>query len=106
MGWVVTADDAGAGEIIAQESKSQGTRQTAFDAEIKAVEDVLFLFLKAKHRALIIHSDSTSAIARAGHTGVGPGQQHAIRIHESWEPDPPPYCGHRVGEGPLRSPRE
>jgi hypothetical protein len=30
--------------------------------------------------ALVIHSDSTSAIARVGHTGAGPGQGHAIRI--------------------------
>jgi hypothetical protein len=35
--WVVTADDTGAGEIIAQGSKSLGTRQTAFDAEIRAI---------------------------------------------------------------------
>jgi len=29
---------------------------------------------------LTIHTDSTSAIARAGHTGAGLGQQRAIRI--------------------------
>jgi hypothetical protein len=31
-------------------------------------------------RAVIIHSDSTSAIARVKHTGAGPGQRHAIQI--------------------------
>jgi hypothetical protein len=29
----------------------------------------------------MVHSDSTSAIARAGYTGAGPGQSHALKIH-------------------------
>jgi len=52
-----------------------------FDAEITAVEEALFWFMKVNHRALIIHSDSASTIACAGHTGAGPGQWHAVRIH-------------------------
>jgi len=31
-------------------------------------------------KSLTIHSDSTSAIARASHTGAGPGQQRALEI--------------------------
>jgi hypothetical protein len=29
---------------------------------------------------LSIHSDAQAAIARAGHTGTGPGQEQAIRV--------------------------
>ena len=36
--------------------------------------------LKSLTRSLVIHSDSTSATARAGHTGAGPGRQHALEI--------------------------
>jgi ribonuclease HI len=84
MGWVITEDEEGAGNIIAQGSKSLGTRQTAFDAKITAIEDALFWFLnnRSGFKSLVIHSDSTSAIARAGHTGAGLGQQHAVRIHK------------------------
>jgi hypothetical protein len=31
---------------------------------------------------MVIHSDSTSAIVRANHTGAGPGQQHAVKIQK------------------------
>ena len=37
---------------------------------------------RADRPALVIHSDSTSAIARAGQTGAGPGQHYAIRIQK------------------------
>jgi hypothetical protein len=30
--------------------------------------------------SLVVHLDSTSAIARMGHTGAGPGQEHAVRV--------------------------
>ena len=82
LGWVITADKDGAGEVIAQGNKSLGTRQTAFDAEIAAIDAVTHWYVlnRADRPALVIHSDSTSAIARAGQTGAGPGQQYAIRI--------------------------
>jgi ribonuclease HI len=59
-----------------------GPIQTAFDAEVTAIEGALFWYLNNRNisSSLVIHSDSTSAIARAGHTGAGPGQEHAIRI--------------------------
>jgi len=52
--------------------------------EVAAIEGSLYWFLhnRGEYRALVIHSDSTSAIARAGHTGAGPGQAHAIRIQK------------------------
>jgi ribonuclease HI len=85
MVWVIIEDEMGADNIIAQGSRSLGTRQTAFDTEITAIEDALFWFLNNRStgfKFLVIHSDSTSAIAHASHTGAGPGQQHAVRIHK------------------------
>jgi ribonuclease HI len=80
LGWVITGDDVGAGLTIAQGARTLGTRQTAFDAEIAAIEEVLKWFRSSPYLHIIIHSDSTSAIARAGHTGAGPGQQRAKKI--------------------------
>jgi len=78
---VVTTDDKGAGEVIAQGSKSLGPRQAAFDAEVTAIESALYWFLhnRRDHQALIIHSDSTSAIARASHTGAASNMPSASR---------------------------
>jgi ribonuclease HI len=82
MGWVITKDPQGRGDALAQDSKSLGPIQTAFDAEVTAIEGALFWYLNNRNTSpsLVIHSDSTSAITRAGHTGAGPGQEHAIRI--------------------------
>jgi ribonuclease HI len=79
---VITKDADGKGEVLASDSKSLGPIQTAFDAEVTAIEGALFRYVNNRNisPALIIHSDSTSAMARAGHTGAGPGQEHAIRI--------------------------
>jgi ribonuclease HI len=55
------------------------------DAEVAAIEGVLNCYLRrgSSNSALVIHSDSTSAIARASHTGAGPGEGPAVRI-QSW----------------------
>ena len=45
LGWVITEDVDGAGEVIAQGSESLGTWQTAFDAEITAIERALVRFM-------------------------------------------------------------
>jgi ribonuclease HI len=84
LGWIVTNDDGGTGPIIAKGSRTLGTKQTAFDAEVAAIEEALKWFSAGTSPFLhmTIHSDSTSAIARAGQTGAGPGQQRAIKIHE------------------------
>jgi ribonuclease HI len=82
MGWIITRDPRGEGDAIAQDRKSLGPIQTAYDAEVTAIEGAIFWFLNSRNagRSLTIHSDSTSAMARAGHTGAGPGQEHAVRI--------------------------
>jgi len=46
-----------------------------------AIQEALRWFRSTGFRSLVVHSDSTSAIARAGHTGAGPGQAQATRIH-------------------------
>jgi ribonuclease HI len=80
LGWVITEDDIGVGPAIFQGAKTLGTRQTAFDAEVAAIGEALKWFGSSPYLHLVIHSDSTSAIARAGHTAAGPGQQSAKRI--------------------------
>ena len=82
LGWVITRTNGGSGEVIAQGNKSLGPQQTAFDAEVAAIETALHWFMTGRHgrHALIVHSGSTCAIARAGHTGAGPGQERAVRI--------------------------
>jgi hypothetical protein len=77
MGWIVTRDATGEGEALAQDHKSLSSIQTAYDAEVSAIEGAIFWFLNNRNvgSSVVIHSDSTSAIARAGHTGAGPGRQ-------------------------------
>jgi hypothetical protein len=84
LGWLVTEDDMGKGTIIAQGFKTLGDKQTAFDAELTAVQAVLLWYQDnyIAHRHLIIHSDSQSAIARAEHSGAGPGQRMARSIQK------------------------
>jgi ribonuclease HI len=80
LGSVITGDDTGAGPTITQGARTLGTKQTAFDAEVAAIEEAWKWFGSSPYLHLIIHSDSTSAIARAGHIAAGPGQQTAKRI--------------------------
>jgi ribonuclease HI len=82
LGWVITRDDIGAGPTIAQGAKTLGTRQTAFDAEIAAIKEVLKWFGTSRYLHIIIHSDSTSAISCAGQSGAGPGQQRARKVQD------------------------
>jgi ribonuclease HI len=67
---------------IAEGARNLGGQQTAFDAETAAIEQVVKWFLSSNqdHRHMTIHSDSTSAISRAGHTSAGPGQTTARNI--------------------------
>jgi len=82
IGWIITADPEGIGDAIAQGSESLSTRQTAFDAEVAAILGALAWLTRGGHgwKAITIHSDSTSAIARASHIGAGPGQQRTLEI--------------------------
>ena len=58
-----------------------GTRQTAFDAEAAAIGAAAIWYRQqTQFEHLVIHSDSTSAIARASHSGASPGQKLAKSI--------------------------
>ena len=82
VGWVISSSNDGSGEIIAWDSKSLGGMHTAFDAEVTAIQLAIYWFITNRHgaRSLVVHSDSTSAIERAAHTGAGPGQSQARKI--------------------------
>jgi ribonuclease HI len=79
-GWVIRQDAKGEGPAITQGARNLGSQETAFDAEVAAIEQVIAWFHGASQRHMLIHSDSTSAIARATHTGAGPGQTRARNI--------------------------
>jgi hypothetical protein len=67
-------DSQGAGDTIGQVNKSLGGKQVAFDAEVAAIKEVIrwFELRRRDLPSLIVHFDSTSVIARAGHAGAGP----------------------------------
>jgi ribonuclease HI len=52
------------------------------EAEIAAIEEVLKWLGTSPYLHMIIHSDSTSAISRAGQSRTGPGQQRARKIQD------------------------
>jgi hypothetical protein len=72
MGWIVPRDGTGEGEALAQDHKSLGPIQTAYDAEVSAIEGAIFWFLNNRDMggSLVVRSDSTSAIAKVGHCNV------------------------------------
>ena len=75
FGWLITMDDKGAGPTIAQGPKTLGNRQVAFDAEVAAIEAVVEWYQhQDQFLHMVIHSDSTSAIARMCNSGAGPRQ--------------------------------
>ena len=57
-----------------------GGRQTAFDAEVAAIEATVDWYQWSDFQHLVVHSDSTSAIARMCHGGAGPGQGPARNV--------------------------
>jgi ribonuclease HI len=80
LGWVITSDNQGAGPVIDQGSKTLKGKRVAFGTEIIAIEEALKWYQNSSLQHLIIHSDSTSAIARASYSGAGPGQRLAKAI--------------------------
>jgi hypothetical protein len=60
-----------------------GRRQAAFDAELAGIKASLSWLLQGSFKHMVIHSDSTSATARASHAGSGPGQSMARDIRKS-----------------------
>jgi hypothetical protein len=63
-------------------SPTFGTRQIAFDGKVAAMEEALRWYETSRYRHMTIHSDSTSAIARAGQSGAGPGQERSRKIQQ------------------------
>jgi len=82
FGWCVTSDDLGLGPILASSFKSLGKRQTAYDAEVSAIEGAATWYQDSDFQHMVIHSDSTSAIARVQHPGAGPAQAQALRVYQ------------------------
>ena len=83
FGWVITTDDKGAGPAIAQGSRTLGNRQVAFDAEVAAIEAAVVSYQhQDRFLHMVVHSDSTSAIARMCHSGAGPGQGPATNVNQ------------------------
>jgi ribonuclease HI len=80
FGWIVTEDDKGKGPPIAQGSDNLGSQPTAFDAEQAAMKRAMPWFQGSEKQQMTIHSYSTSAIGRAGHTAAGPGQGIARNV--------------------------
>jgi ribonuclease HI len=68
---------------VAQRSSCLGRRQAVFDAELSGIRAALIWHLQGSYKHMVIHSDSTSAIARAEHSGTGPGQKIARDIQRS-----------------------
>jgi ribonuclease HI len=75
FGFVITRDDLAASPPIAQRSSMRSFR------ELGAA--LIWHLQGSHHKHMVIHSDSTSAIARAGHSGTGPGQRIARDIQRS-----------------------
>jgi ribonuclease HI len=84
LGWLITKDSNGEGPVIAEGARNLG-EQTAFDTEVTAIQQAVQWFLETNQelRHMTIHSDSTSAIARAGRTSAGPGQTIARNIRNT-----------------------
>jgi len=69
--------------ISVQGAKTLGGGQTAFDAEVAAIDTVVQWFWtprQARFLYTVVHSDSTSAILRTHHSGVGSKQNIAHQV--------------------------
>jgi hypothetical protein len=101
LGWVITKDSSGAGPVVAQGVKMLGGKQTAFDAELLAIEAALLWYESegTQFRHMAIHSDSQSAIACTTRSGArpeaGPGCEY---LSDCRVPLPSVHI-HYVGQG-------
>ena len=90
-----TRDAEGPGPALAQGMKVLGAEQTAFDAEVAAIEAVARWMVQQRppnFRHIVVRSGSTNAIARVRHTGAGPCQRVAVGIFDML---PELYLGRR-----------
>ena len=81
---MIATDVQGIGETLAQGSKPLSGKQVAFNAEVAVINEALRWFREKSDSdipSMVFHSNLTSAIARAGHTGARPGQGHTLAIH-------------------------
>jgi hypothetical protein len=69
--------------MIAQGTRTLRNRQTAFDAEAAATQEVLQWHETSHYHHMTIHSDPTTAIACAGQSGAGPGQERARKVQQT-----------------------
>jgi hypothetical protein len=100
LSWLITTDNKGEGPVIAEGARNLGGQQTAFDMEVATIEQAVKWFLTSNrdHRHMTIHSDSTSAISRAGHTGPdyrSEHQKYGLRTSGPGQNGQP-----RMGQGP------
>jgi hypothetical protein len=93
---------------VAQRSSCLGRRQAVFNAELSGIRAALTWHLQGSYKHMVIHSDSTSAIARAESLRNGsrsedcpryPEERQSSRCNVPLRPD-------RVGERTLRHPRQ
>jgi hypothetical protein len=79
LGWLITKDNKREGPIIAEGARNLGGQQTAFDAEVAAIEQAVQWFLTADQdlRHLIIHPLRLYECDRSSQPHQrGPGPEH------------------------------
>jgi len=96
-GWCISYDEKGRGPVIDSGSKSLGNRQTVYDAKVSAIEAAVEWHQCNEFEHMVIHSDSTSAIARVQHPGAGPARRRHSRSTKQSAP-----CSH-IAKKPSRS---
>jgi hypothetical protein len=82
FGWSLRIYNDKGKEVEVENNKGYlGEFQKAFDGEVEAIANLMeFVVDNEILGDLTIYSDAQAAIARVGHTGIGPGQERAIRV--------------------------
>jgi ribonuclease HI len=82
LGWTLRKSDCnGKEKEIAWDKGCLGEFEIAFDGEVEAIANILKSVTRNQIAGdVTIYSDAQAAIARVGHTGIGPGQDRAIRV--------------------------
>jgi hypothetical protein len=82
FGWTLRKSDRnGKEKEIAWDKGCLGEFEIAFDGEVEAIADILEYVTRNQIAGDVkIYSDAQAAIAQAGHKGMGPGQDRAIRM--------------------------
>ena len=84
-GWIITADQLGAGPALTQGKKVLGVQCAAFDSELIAIFFSLREWTTSPrlrhYSSLIIHSGSRSIIAQLQHLRPDPGQSITLDVY-------------------------